>query len=275
MRIYRALAVLVAGTLLAACPAGGMGTRAEAPPVTYALHEHRQESRGCAREGVPCAEVLLRWPRFSPDAAPAAVAAMQAWLEAEMARDPLGEARADSPAAAARAFIDAFEAETATAPAAEWFLRRQAQLIHQDGRVLSLAVDSSVYAGGAHPLSTRQLASFDRETGERLDIERVVRPESMALLADLLTRALRRERGIAASVSLADAGFFLEDDRVPPTDNFAVTADGWLLHYDPYEIAPYALGPVELSLTFREIENVALTGTAAAPREPPRVLESR
>ncbi|MCC5861695.1 MAG: DUF3298 domain-containing protein [Gammaproteobacteria bacterium] len=275
MRIYRAFAVLVAGTLLTACPAGGTGTRAEAPPVRYALHEHRQESRGCARAGEPCAEVLLRWPRFSPDAAPAAVAAMQAWIADEMARDPLGDGLAASPEAAARAFVAAFEAEAATAPVTEWFLRRQAQLIHQDARVISLAVDSSVYAGGAHPLSSRQLASFDRDTGERLDIEAVVRPEARTLFADLLTRALRRERGIAAGVSLADAGFFLDDDRVPPTDNFAVTADGWLLHYDPYEIAPYALGPVELALAFREIENVARPDTAAAPREPPRILEPR
>ncbi len=276
MRISRALPLFATGALLAGCPAGSVDTRADTlPPISYTLHEHRHESRGCGRPGEPCAEVLLRWPRFAAVEAPAAVAAMQAWLHSEMTRDPLGETPAESPEAAAREFVAAFEVATARARVTEWTLRRDARIIHQDSQVLSLAVDSSVYAGGAHPLSSRKLASFDRATGERLDIAAVVRPEAMTLFSDLLTRALRRERGIASDVSLADAGFFLDDDQVPPTDNFAVTADGWLLHYDPYEIAPYALGPVELALGFRDIENIARVGTAAAPREPPRILEPR
>jgi len=257
---------------LAACTAAPTGP---VEPLRYTLQEQRFESRGCARAGQPCAEVLMRYPEFTQEQAPALVDAMQRWIEQQMSVHGIDGQPAESPRVAARTFIEGFEQHVAESPdqATDWFDRRRVEVLYEDAQVISLAFEMSSFAGGAHPMSMRRLASFDRASAQQLRLEDVVRPDAMRLLTDLVTRAVRTDLGIAPQVDLADAGFFVDDNRIPPPDNFAVTAEGWLLHYDPYEIAPYAMGPIEIRLGFREIENVARAGTPASPRSPPLILE--
>jgi hypothetical protein len=258
--------------LVVACSGGTQGRATGPSTAGPALQEIQSRSAGCGRSGSPCAEVLIRWPAL-PESDDPAITRARAWLAGQLARDALTDEDAGSPETASRRFLTAFDRELAASPglAQDWFLQRRAQLLHEDDRVISLVVEESLYTGGAHPLSSRRLASFKRADGERLTLEGVLRPEASELFGDLLVRALRRARELPPGTALADAGFFLEDGRLPPTDNFAVTAEGWLLHYDPYEIAPYAMGPTELRLGFREIENLVLPGSAAAPRSPPLI----
>ena len=263
-------------TTLLGCGAAPTGPAGDAPPLSFALQEQRFESRGCARSGQPCAEVLLRWPEFSDSRQAPAVAPVQAWIHAQLERHSMTGESAGSAEAAARAFIESFERQRVDAPefAQDWFEHRRIQVIHQDPQVVSLALDIASYTGGAHPMSARRLASFDHSTGERLNLDAVVRPAAVGLLTDLVTRSVRVGQGIPPERDLADAGFLVEDNRIAPTDNFAVTATGWRMHYDPYEIAPYAMGPIEVELSFDDIENIALPGTPAAPRTAPLIADS-
>jgi len=260
---------------LAACGSAPASRGDDPAPIRYTLQEQRFESRGCARSGQPCAEVLMRYPEFTQEQAPALVDAMQRWIEQQLSVHGIDGQPAESPRAAARTFIEGFERHVAESrdQAMDWFDRRRVEVLHEDAQVISLAFEMSSFAGGAHPMSIRRLASFDRTTAQLLRLEDAVRPDAMRLLTDLVTRAVRTDLGIAPQVDLADAGFFVDDNRIPPPDNFAVIAEGWLLHYDPYEIAPYAMGPVEIRLRFSEIENVARAGTPASPRSPPLILE--
>jgi len=261
--------------VLLACGAAPTGPAADIAPLSFVLHEQRFESRGCARSGQPCAQVLLRWPEFSDLRQADAIEPMQAWILDHLGRhSETGEAT-ESPEAAARAFIASFERQLDDTPALsqDWFEHRRVQVIHQDAQVISLALDISSYTGGAHPMSARRLASFDRDSGELLTLDAVVRPAARGLFTDLVTRSVRSELGIAPELNLADAGFLVEDNRITPTDNFVVTARGWLMHYDPYEIAPYAMGPIEIELSFSELENIAAPGTPAAPRTPPLIAD--
>lgn len=273
----RAAAVCVPLCLaLLACGAAPTGPGADASPLSFALQEQRFESRDCRRSGRPCAEVLLRWPEFSDPRHADAIAPMQSWILEHLSRNSMTGEASGSPEAAARAFIESFERQLDDAPAftQDWFEHRRVQVIHQDAQVVSLALDVASYTGGAHPMSARRLASFDRSSGELLTLDAVVRPPALGLLTDLVTRSVRVERGVPPDMDLADAGFLVEDNRIAPTENFAVTAAGWLMHYDPYEIAPYAVGPIELVLPFGELENIALPGTPAAPRSPPLIADS-
>jgi len=260
---------------LAACGTAPTSPGNESEPLQFTLQEQRFESRGCARPGQPCAEVLMRYPEFTREQAPALADAMQRWIEQQMSVHGIDGQPAESPRVAARTFIEGFEQHVAESPdqATDWFDRRRVEVLHEDAQVISLAFEMSSFAGGAHPMSMRRLASFDRASAQLLRLEDAVRPDAMRLLTDLVTRAVRTDLGIAPQVDLADAGFFVDDNRIPPPDNFAVTAEGWLLHYDPYEIAPYAMGPLEIRLRFSEIENVARAGTPASPRSPPLLLE--
>ena len=275
MRVQRSLTLTVC-LWLAACGSAPASRGDAVAPTQFTLQEQRFESRGCLRAGEPCAEVLLRYPEFARASAPALVDAMHGWIEQQMSIHGIDGQPAESPRVAARSFIEAFERHVAERPTQEpdWFDHRRVELLYEDAQVVSLTFQMASFTGGAHPMSARRLASFDRSTGERLTLDAAVRPSAVGLLTDLVTRSVRTEQAIPPELDLADAGFLVEDNRIAPTDNFAVTATGWRMHYDPYEIAPYAMGPIEVELSFDDIENIALPGTPAAPRTAPLIADS-
>jgi len=259
---------------LASC-AAAPAPQDEGAPRIRGIDQTRHESPGCD-DGGPCARVTHRYPRFDTESALGA--ALHAWTLERLGRLPdsvAGGRAPGSPDAAAEAFLERFDAFRERVPEArgDWYDEHRVEVLHASGRVISLAHHRSWYTGGAHPNATRELAGFDRRNGEILVLDETLRDGVTARLRALLTRALRRERGLARDQSLADAGYFVSGARLPVTDNFAVVDGGWLFRYDAYAIAPYALGPTELTLSFDEIENLVRPDSPARPPQPPRIME--
>jgi len=48
----------------------------------------------------------------------------------------------------------------------------------------------------------------------------------------------------------SEAGFYFENDVFKLTANFAITKEGLKFLYNPYEIAPYALGQQEIIIPY-------------------------
>ena len=62
----------------------------------------------------------------------------------------------------------------------------------------------------------------------------------------------RWESGPADDEELAQRGFFPE--TIAPTENFEVTPEGIVFHYNPYDIACYAIGEVDVPFTKEELK---------------------
>ena len=231
-------------------------------------------SGDCSHEG-QCARVEHVFPVFQGNGQSSTL--LNRWVLERLSGYRSGYATAESRKAAARAFLGDFEAATAQLPdevGPDWFDAHRIEVIHDTDRLVSLAHDRSWYTGGAHPNASRLLVTFDLEDAEELTLDTVLRDGVETRLADLQTRALRRVHGLPADADLADAGFSTDaDGRVPLSRNFAVVADGWLFRWDAYEIAPYAMGPSEVTLGWREVANLVRRGSPAAPPEPPKVAE--
>jgi hypothetical protein len=63
--------------------------------------------------------------------------------------------------------------------------------------------------------------------------------------------ALRDQAGLKQGEPLQTGGFF--EDTVTAPDNFFLAEPGLGFHWDPYEIAPYAAGPVEVIIPYNRI----------------------
>jgi hypothetical protein len=48
----------------------------------------------------------------------------------------------------------------------------------------------------------------------------------------------------------------LFETEIYPSDTFYVTADGLTYVYHPYEIGPYALGIIEVTIPWNEIKDI-------------------
>lgn len=64
--------------------------------------------------------------------------------------------------------------------------------------------------------------------------------------------APRAQYGAADDEELAQRGFFPE--TIAPTENFEVTPEGIVFHYNPYDIACYAIGEVDVPFTKEELK---------------------
>jgi hypothetical protein len=131
----------------------------------------------------------------------------------------------------------------------DWSLTRTAAILYSDDTLTSCEVTNVGYLGGAHGFNERTLMTFDTRTGQRLGVADVVPDQSQKTLSRIVEAEFRRARSIRPGQSLQDAGFFiLPGQELPLGENFALTNKGLEIQYNPYEVAPYALGATSVSI---------------------------
>ena len=112
---------------------------------------------------------------------------------------------------------------------------RVTKSIHNANGLLSLATQYYAYTGGAHGNYETVLHNIDVAEGKQLTYESLFSPETNDQLLQLLKSAAS------------------EYENTHPTKNIALTKDGILFDYPPYEIASYAEGEIEVILPYEEV----------------------
>jgi hypothetical protein len=110
------------------------------------------------------------------------------------------------------------------------------------------------YQGGAHGMTEKKYAVFTVSPEARITLDDLVKKGSEAELQKKIETALRKWAKLDKTAPLSSAGFL--EDTVEITDNFFITAKGIGFHWDPYEIAAYAMGPIEVVLPFAEVKTL-------------------
>jgi len=237
-------AVALALALAGAC--GGRSTDG----VTFEERELTRAVDDCAPGAEGCAWVRLRW--IETTGGPEAVtSAVDEWIRAHLL-EPLGDhwtVRSPEDVAASLLTDRAdFLRDFPDAATGDWYLEREVRRLPAPAEVVSLEFVERQYTGGAHGLETIRLASFDAATGAILGLGDLVPADRRDAFFVAAERAFRKHRGLTADEDLREAGFFVEQNALPPTDNVALVQDGIRLHYDAYEIGPYAMGPTDLTV---------------------------
>lgn len=173
-------------------------------------------------------------------------------VNAQLLRDSSGKDAAGS----ARAFAESVSADYQEARAASglkeaWLIRRIAKVLFENEKVVTVAVIANESTGGAHPIEMTYYLSFDKRTGQQIGMRQLVQPGKEQLLQKLMTFELRKERTVSPGQSLREAGFSIDDESPSLIDmaSFAIVDDAVQIHYNPYQIGPYALGPIDFALS--------------------------
>jgi hypothetical protein len=135
-----------------------------------------------------------------------------------------------------------------------WFVELKGDTIMTTGKVLVYQLDHFANTGGAHPNTFRSLHIFDATTGQEKDSKLFV-ADSTALTKKV-EAAFRKVEKLDDSVNLEENGYFLSDHKFFIPANYTFTKDGVLFFYNPYEIAPYARGPIEFTIPYNELEGI-------------------
>lgn len=135
-----------------------------------------------------------------------------------------------------------------------WEIDIKGDTICSNPNFLTVGLETYAYVGGAHPSTYRTLLSFDRHTGQPLHLTDLV-ADTTGLLP-IVEQAFRAKQGVRADQSLEDEGYFLQDGRFFLPENVAAGRDGLIFYYNPYEIAAYAFGPIEVVVPYTKLKTL-------------------
>jgi hypothetical protein len=130
------------------------------------------------------------------------------------------------------------------------------------GHYLNLKSSVSSFLGGAHPNSFLQLKVYDCAAKSAVDWHDLV-TDTTALLALAETKFLAQS-GLKAGVNYEAEGYWFAGNRFSLPSNFALTESGFYFYYNAYEVASYAQGSIELSVTFNEAKDILVPGLKKA-----------
>ena len=119
----------------------------------------------------------------------------------------------------------------------------------------SYAMDVYEYTGGAHGNRYLLIQNYDLQTGDAVSEQDLFIDDYYEQLKTLLLEALIAQTDEAETrKDLRRLGYSVAD--VVPNENFYVPDEGITYVYNPYEIAPYAMGCIQISLSWDSIRHL-------------------
>jgi hypothetical protein len=147
-----------------------------------------------------------------------------------------------------------FRAEVPESAITEWTLNASGNVPVLNNRIITVEILSDSYLGGAHPNSAMTITTYDLATGKALGAADFLKDPNAVL--PMLEKAYRAEKNIPENGSLSE--FLLEDfSTLPLPKNVAVESKGIRFYYNDYEVAPHAVGPADLLLTWEQLGPLA------------------
>lgn len=177
-------------------------------------------------------------------------------------------ARAKTITTASKAFIRSCVANIADAKKEDpdidqvWYCDVIGNVEMQSGNYFTIRFKYNSYTGGAHGNYGEDYATFNINTGKKLQwSDLLIDKDKFSKLAEL---RFKQVNGMEASKKLTEEeGFSFENNKFSLSDNFGLTSDGLIIYYQPYQVAPFSFGATTLQFKYFEISdylNPALFG---------------
>ncbi|MGB5599732.1 MAG: DUF3298 and DUF4163 domain-containing protein [Thiothrix litoralis] len=204
-------------------------------------------------ENVRCANLRLTYPKVLTAGSPQAAAAINQFIQEQVLEysDPQGKAPT-TPDEFSSMFVNDYN-EVPDAMGV-WEMERKVEVSFASDHLLTLNFSESGYTGGAHPFSGQRYFVLDLDSGKHLALNALLAPNYEAELNKVGERAFRKERNLPEAASLEEAGFWFANNSFKVNTNFGVLKDSLVFNFNAYEVAPYAMGPTEFTVSYDDIK---------------------
>jgi hypothetical protein len=127
----------------------------------------------------------------------------------------------------------------------------------QEGKddCLVYLITLDMYEGGAHGIRQKLVMNFDAKTGKQIGLDDLFVQGYQFSLNDLLMEELRKVTKCKSLDELHEQNYLMTMDIYAPT-NFILDDDEITFIYNPYEIATYDKGNIELSLSYSKLDHL-------------------
>lgn len=138
-----------------------------------------------------------------------------------------------------------------------YYMNRSNKILYQGSSLLSYAVEYSDYEGGAHGSYRITYTNVDLNELVTLSEEDLFVPGYFAPLTEKIVAQLMVQYEAPVADSLLMKGFFTIEDIVP-NNNFWLDEENIHYSFNQYEIAPYAMGVIDVSVPYTDLEDILL-----------------
>lgn len=135
----------------------------------------------------------------------------------------------------------------------EWEFDYTLSTVYNRNDFFCYSLSTSEYTGGAHGMYSDLFYTIDLSDWHRIVLEDIFLPESTDQVNRVLLDQLLKSQNLASPDSLLELGFF-DTENIAANENFYLTDDSICWVFNPYEIACYATGQVQIAVPFKEIE---------------------
>lgn len=105
------------------------------------------------------------------------------------------------------------------------------------------------YTGGAHGIYMTSFLNLDLRTLTPIRLSDLFADDYKEALTDLLWNQLMADNHVATRQELEDLGYGSTGD-LTPSENFYLGRDGITFYYNVYDIAPYVMGAIDITLPY-------------------------
>lgn len=186
------------------------------------------------------------------DGQPALNQAIRERLTSQLVANGEDTATPDSLEAAAEQFL-ATAAGTGGDGGQGWQLSGNTKQLGRWRTLVTVAINSYEYTGGAHGMPMTQWLNWDLASDEPVYLGNLIETGQEDAFWQAAHRA--HHRWLEKEVP-KDDGNFQEDWPFQQTDSFRLTNKGVLLNYNVYSIAPYSMGQPQLTLPWDDLKGV-------------------
>jgi hypothetical protein len=125
-------------------------------------------------------------------------------------------------------------------------------ILYNDKNILSYELDKRIEKN-TDPEELTYYLVFDLRTGNRVTLKDIFIDGFEAAVTEMIVKKIITDNGFENEEDMINNGYFFSDNIVP-NNNFSITEDGITFMYNPYEIATYALGQTDVTLSFAQLE---------------------
>lgn len=143
-------------------------------------------------------------------------------------------------------------------PSWYWYIMNNSnKILFQSDSLLSYAVEYSDYEGGAHGSYRITYTNIDLGGLVTLSEEDLFVPGYFKPLTEKIIVQLMKNYDATVPDSLLMRGFFTLED-IAPNNNFWLDGESIHYSYNQYEIAPYAMGVIDVSVPYSDLSDILL-----------------
>lgn len=135
--------------------------------------------------------------------------------------------------------------------AAMWEYESRMSVDYNKNGIVCLGNHFYQFAGGAHGIYNSDYAVYDIENRREVTLDMIFTGDWYGAVTYIITEEAKRLFEVDQFSSLTAAGFFV--DELEPTGNFYLSDEGITFVYSVYEVAPYVMGGIDVTISYEDL----------------------